>query len=235
MSATDERTGVEVLDRIPVHFDLNELLGKLHVAKGSSDAKDIEQLAKKAASVARPKAVCKVSYLEERGHDTVKIDGVIFASRVLRINLDGVERVFPYVATCGGELDELLGMVDDLMARFCLDTIKDIALTASREYLSRHLKKRYAPGRMSRMNPGSGTKDLWPIEQQRHLFSIFGNVEKLIGVRLTESSLMIPNKSVSGIFFPTEITFEACQLCPREVCQGRRAPYDEKLVRSYNM
>ena len=84
---------------------------------------------------------------------------------------------------------------------------------------------------MSAMNPGS--LEDWPISEQRQLFSILGDVESLIGVRLTDSFLMLPIKSVSGVYFPKEITFQSCQLCPRERCQGRRAPYDEKLKGKY--
>lgn len=87
---------------------------------------------------------------------------------------------------------------------------------------------------MSRMAPGSGAADVWPITQQKELFSIFGNVENLIGVRLTDTCLMIPIKSVSGIFFQTETTFETCQLCPREACVGRRVSYDPDLVKKYS-
>jgi hypothetical protein len=45
--------------------------------------------------------------------------------------------------------------------------------------------------------------------------------------------LMIPVKSVSGIFFPTEIKFESCQLCPVARCTGRRAHYDPDLEKKY--
>ena len=86
---------------------------------------------------------------------------------------------------------------------------------------------------MSRMAPGSGAADVWPIAQQKELFSIFGNVEDLIGVKLTDRYLMIPIKSVSGILFETETTFVTCQLCPREACIRRRAPYDPQLVEKY--
>ena len=40
---------------------------------------------------------------------------------------------------------------------------------------------------------------------------------------------MKPIKSVSGIWFPTEESFESCRLCPREQCRGRRTPYDKNL------
>lgn len=205
----------------------------MHVAKESQDARGLQDLAERAAAVARPKALYKICYVEKRGYDSVAIDGVTFASRVLRVNLDKVERAFPYVATCDTEVDEVVAGVDDFMVRFWLDTVKEMALTASRTYLTSHLKRRYALRQTSMMNPGWGARDLWPIEQQRALFLILDPVEDLVGVRLTDSFLMIPNKSVSGILFPTEFGFEACPLCPRDVCPSRRAPYDESLARSY--
>jgi len=67
----------------------------------------------------------------------------------------------------------------------------------------------------------------------RDRFSIFGDTQEIIGVRLNDSLLMIPRKSVSGIYFPTEIKFYNCQLCPRQKCIGRQAPYDPKLTESY--
>jgi hypothetical protein len=77
------------------------------------------------------------------------------------------------------------------------------------------------------MSPGSLGE--WPLSQQRPLFASLGDVAGAIGVRLSESLLMVPAKSVSGVCFPTEESFESCQLCPREDCPGRRAPYDETL------
>jgi hypothetical protein len=77
------------------------------------------------------------------------------------------------------------------------------------------------------MAPGSLTD--WPLREQRPLFALLGDTEALVGVRLTDSCLMLPNKSVSGIRFPTEKHFESCQLCPRPDCPGRRAPYDADL------
>jgi hypothetical protein len=44
---------------------------------------------------------------------------------------------------------------------------------------------------------------------------------------------MIPTKSVSGIYFPTEITFYSCQLCPPKASDGRKAPYDERKAKEY--
>ncbi len=224
---------MEILDHVPIDLDTDTLLRKLRIDKESRNAEDIRGLIETVAPVLKPKALYEVSYIHHKTYDTVDIGGVVFRSRVLRVNLDKAERVFPYVATCGREVDEIVAPPGDLLRQFWLDSIKETALHAMREYLADHLGERYALGGLSRMSPGSGSQDLWPIEQQEQLFSLLGNVEDLIGVRLTESFLMIPIKSVSGIYFPTEIRFESCQLCPRKVCPSRRAPYDEDLVASY--
>ena len=64
---------------------------------------------------------------------------------------------------------------------------------------------------------------------EKVLFDLLGEAPAAIGVKLLDSMLMTPTKSVSGIRFPTEETFESCQLCPMENCPNRRAPYDESL------
>lgn len=224
---------MEVLDNIPFELNFDALLSRLHLEKESNYTKEVQRLVEAVEPIITPKALYEVAYIQDKGYDTVTIGGVTFTSRVLRVNLDQVERVFPYVATCGKEIDEIKFASDDFLNRFFLDTIKQMALDASMGYLNDYLKREYALGKMSGMSPGAAAADVWPIEQQKQLFSVFGNVEDLIDVKLTDSGLMIPTKSVSGIFFPTEIPFESCQLCPREKCPGRRAPYDKNLETRY--
>ena len=90
----------------------------------------------------------------------------------------------------------------------------------------------YNINKTASMQPGSGDISVWPIEQQKELFQLFGDVEKFIGVRLTESFLMFPVKSISGIIFPTEIDFKSCELCYRKKCPRRRLPFNKDLWQS---
>lgn len=39
--------------------------------------------------------------------------------------------------------------------------------------------------------------------------------------------LMTPNKTVSGITFTTDGDFRTCQVCHRQDCPSRSAPFDE--------
>lgn len=85
------------------------------------------------------------------------------------------------------------------------------------------------------MSPGSGGKGVWGIQQQKEFFELFDGEEKTIGVELTKDFLMVPNKSVSGIIYPTDISFESCQLCHRENCPSRQASYDPQLAEEYSL
>lgn len=228
---------MEVLNSIPINLDLEAVLKRMWVRnKSESIVKNVQEMIDIARPIAKPKAIYEVCYVDNKNGDSLEIGGVRFTSRVLRVNLDKVERVFPYVVTCGREVDEIDIPSTDFIKGYYLDQIKETVLFLARKYLEDYLKRNYALGQVSRMAPGAGSLEDWPLTQQEGLFSIFGGrekVENLIGVKLTDRFLMVPIKSVSGIFFPTEVRFEACQLCPREGCFGRRAPYDPELVKKY--
>ena len=223
---------MEAITDIPFELDTEALCSSARIDPESGEAAEFLDLVARARKVARPKALYKEAYIEETAEDTVTVDGVVFTSRALRKNLDGVRRVFPYVATCGGEVDQIDLPDGDLLSVFWLDGIKAALLGVSICHLTRLLDRKYGLEKTANMSPGSGDASVWPIQQQRELFSLFGDVEKLIGVRLTDSFLMLPNKTVSGIRFPTEIDFQSCQLCRRENCVGRRAPFDRELWES---
>ncbi len=126
---------MEILNDIPFELDTAILLSKVHIKKGSKDAEELQNLLKTITSIVKPKAIYKVSYIQSKGYDTVKIEGVVFTSRVLRVNLDKAERIFPFIATCGRELDKAMNSSDDFIRQFWLDTIKGMALEASVKYL----------------------------------------------------------------------------------------------------
>jgi hypothetical protein len=216
-----------VLSQIPFRIDAPLLLKALHLEAGSDDSAGLDSMVREAEAIARPRATYKVAYIESRSDGHVVIDGVTLASRVMAVNLEHVHRVFAYVATCGLELEQWADAKQDILEHYWADAIMLQEVRVAMTYLNEHLQERFRPGTLARMNPGS-LQD-WPLREQGPLFSIVGDVEQAIGVRLTDSFLMIPRKSVSGIQFPTEQSYENCQLCDRQPCPGRRAPYDATL------
>ncbi len=192
------------------------------------DRREFQKMLDLASKIALPKAVYLEGYVDERGEDFVIINGVRFTSNVLKKNLDKIDRVFVYIATCGKELDSV-NFSGDFLKEYWWDEIKACYLNVARKGLIEYLKKRFLLKKTATMVPGGGESGIWPIEQQKELFSLFGNVEELIGVKRTDSFLMIPNKSVSGILFPVEKDYSGCMLCRRKNCPGRSAEFDENL------
>ena len=93
------------LQDIPFSLDAELLMRQQRVQPGTDNARAFAELLAKVREVGRPKAIYDVCYIEEKADDSVVLNGVRLTSRALRRNLDPVERVFPYVATCGTEAD----------------------------------------------------------------------------------------------------------------------------------
>jgi hypothetical protein len=223
---------MEILDNIPLELKSEDVMESLKLGKkGPSMGDMVEEILEDLIPIAKPKALYKESYIGKRGENTVEIDGVEFKSSILLQNLEIAERVFPYVVTSGRELEAIEISKEDMMKLFLYDAVKELILERAFYFFEDYLKNNYALGLMSRMNPGSLND--WPVSQQKYLFQLFGDVEALIGVRLTQSYLMDPIKSVSGIYFPTEILFQSCMLCKRESCHKRKAPYDPEMEKQY--
>jgi hypothetical protein len=221
-----------VLTDIPFNLDIPALLKKLRIDGRPEYGERCARLAREAVSLARPKAAYRLSFIESMGENSVVVDGVTLTSRVLRVNVADVHRAFPFVATCGEELASWSQSIDDMLEGFWADAIMEEALRTAFDAATEHLVQRYQLAGTGMMNPGSLPD--WPIEQQSALFRLLGEASEKIGVRLTDSFLMVPIKSVSGLRFATETRFENCQLCPRDPCPNRRAPFDPGLHERYS-
>jgi hypothetical protein len=221
-----------ILDNIQISLDADAVKTRLRL-KRDSDLKALYDLVAAAQFWVAPRVLYKSCYIDEKLAEGVIADGRRLNSRVLRKNLDKVERIFPFVITIGSKFTEKMDACSDLLEKFYLDTIGNVALNQVRLALKNHLKTEYAVEKTAFMAPGSLPD--WPIEEQKPLFELLGDVPAAIGVKLTESFLMLPAKSVSGIYFPTETSFFSCQLCPRERCDSRKAKYNAKLAKDYGI
>lgn len=188
-------------------------------------ADELEEMIDEALPLADPLVlfgVCPVAADSEQ----VSVNGVIIPSQLAFDKLSGKNRCFPYICTCGPALEAWSQQyAGDLLAEYWADEIKKYFLMRIRVELTNFVKEHYKTGgHLASLNPGSIAA--WPISGQTELFAILGGrdfVQQQIGVIYTDSFLMLPSKSVSGIAFESETFYENCQYCPIENCPSRRA------------
>jgi len=158
-----------------------------------------EAVIDEAEALLSPAAIYSVVDVVELNHLTVRFAGGEFEGSLVQRSLAGAEQFYVAVCTIGktleGRVDQL--MKEDPVRAIALDgagitALRKVSLTVE-DLISRETCELGLSLGM-RAQPG---QEGWPIEQQREVFRILPGEE--IGVRLTESCLMIPRKSVSFV------------------------------------
>ena len=135
----------------------------------------------------------------------------------IRRHLDGCERAVLLAATVSAEADKLIRQtaVTDMAAALAVDCLCSTAVEQVCDRAEEEIFSEVdAPFRTWRFSPGYG--DL-PISLQRD-FLLALNAQRRIGLTVTESSLLVPSKSVTAIIGisdqpPTSQTERGCASC----------------------
>ncbi len=216
-----------VLDKLIFKSDCDQMIKKMHLKEGRPETDRFREMAVAAEKLAKPKAFYKISRIQSRNQNSVIIDNQELESLVLRVNTEKLNRVFPFVVTCGTELTEWADGFSDMLDKLFADEIKMTALRIAMAQLEKDVEVRFNTGALSQMNPGS--LEDWSIYEQKKLFALLGEEVSKVGVELLSSMVMYPDKSESGIFFEKEKKFTNCRLCPVEKCPSRKALFDSGL------
>ncbi len=228
-------TDIKVLYDIPVKLDFSRLLMRLRFQDLPASIERVEdkavRLIEKSGQIVKPEAIYKVSTVTHKSDGSLAIDGVCFNNPLLRVNLRQVDRVYPFIVTIGKDLDSLQPQAGDRVEGYCLDIIKAMALDEAVDYLKNYLIRRYHLDLVWSLSPGE--YQAWPASDRKPLYSLLTRSPDLIGVKLGDDNELGPRFSSLGILYSTEMEFESCQLCAKEPCMMRRAPYSLELARKY--
>lgn len=167
-----------------------------------------------------------LSMLQDEDH-TIDLSCFRTQSRSLEKNLRGCSRVIVMAATIGSKVDLLL-------RRYSLtQTSRGVVMQAASagfieswcNLICDRLKTEYAKKGLflrPRFSPGYGD---FPLENQKDIFQAL-QVEKRVGIALTDSLLMLPSKSVTAVIGAgSENLFcvrEGCEVCTKSNCLYRR-------------
>ncbi|MBN1298701.1 MAG: hypothetical protein JW997_03325 [Actinobacteria bacterium] len=221
-----EKIKLDIPEDIGKDF-LTKLMGGMLIPKMEEMLEEKKEICLKSIS---PKAVYdSFEILEIKGDIVHFRNGSSFNGPNVSKILKGSEVASIFICTLGADVDNEIKKVSesgDSLSTIIMDAITTSILGLLGEYMGKLIRKEglrqsnwsstcsYSPGQYK-----------WTIEEQKILFSMVDGSK--IGVKLNESFLMLPFKSISGVYgFGYEANIDktrvACDLCPREDCIGRR-------------
>lgn len=175
---------------------------------------------------AAPRAVWREYPLSIRGH-VLDMTCLQTESKSLERNLKDCERILLFGATLGSQVDVLLQRYGRIqMSKAVVMQAASVAMLESFcDEKNEELKQQYlAQGwyLRPRFSPGYGD---FPLECQRHIVPAL-ELDKRIGVTLTDSLLMAPSKSVTAVIgasrLPRQCSVQGCEVCEKRDCEYRR-------------
>jgi len=214
-----------VVDHIPVEYDEEDLWRKLHVETLKGKKKEIASLIEESRELIKPKAVYTYLEVVRIEENSIRLEsGDVLNGVILADMLRCGQKIAPYVVTIGPKLEDRASNLtgNNVLLAFLLDKIGNYAVEIAKENI-RSLVEKTLGDKVSNFDPGEGTGKLFGIKQQAVLFQILQPFNS-IGVRLTPSYLMLPKKSMSGVFAVTDQEYIACQYCPRK-CEDRASGF----------
>ena len=145
-----------------------------------------------------------------------------FVSRKMR----RATRAAFFVCTAGpavSERIEALNQESDVMGAYVADILGTLLVERIAEYVHRRVGEEAAEEGLKVTNMYSPGYCDWNVEEQHALFGLFP--EGICGVRLKESGLMVPVKSISGLIgIGRDVTYDPnrCAGCDRTDCIYRQ-------------
>lgn len=143
-----------------------------------------------------------VSMAEETGRaDGLLVDGVFYSMQpLITSQLRKAQEAALFVCTIGADMENwsasLFSEKDAVTGHF-IDTIASAVVEKTADYLHLHIEKQMLSHSLRITNRYSPGYCGWVVAEQHLLFSSFP--PGFCGVTLTDSALMVPKKSVSGI------------------------------------
>ena len=142
--------------------------------------------------------------------------------------LKGSERFCVFAATTGTLFQDFQNEIkakDDILQTFILDVIGSCIAEKAGDIMETLLEKEIVNNRHThRFSPGYCG---WPLTDQKLLFELLGGTPS--GITLSETCLMSPVKSISGIIgIGKEVNEKqyGCNFCELETCYKRKKTYD---------
>ena len=149
------------------------------------------------------------------------------AGKIICRQLRGAQKFAVFVATVGPGYFQWTDAVkrrDDMFQAYAMDCVGSQIVESVADYMETVLQNEIEPAGFKRTNRFSPGYCGWHVSAQPALFSLFPE-QNPCGIELTESCLMLPMKSVSGVIgIGPDVRYlpYTCGICDKKDCYKRR-------------
>ncbi len=159
--------------------------------------------------------------------DIITIGNVDFnVGKIIVSQLKKSDQFVLFAASAGAELNEYMEVAkqeDDMLRLYIADSLGSIIAECTADKMEQELSKQISSEGYKHTNRFSPGYCGWLVNEQQKLFSFLPPYT--CGITLTESSLMLPVKSVSGILGIGRNVSKrgyACDICNYKNCYNRK-------------
>ncbi|HZJ75421.1 MAG TPA: vitamin B12 dependent-methionine synthase activation domain-containing protein [Clostridia bacterium] len=207
--------------------------------QGEPDIKSrilLEEAAEEVLKVSTPRIIDRVCHIEKGNRLFLRDTFIELNGRAIKALLHACDRSLIFCATLGADVDALIRQwqVRDISFALALDACANLAVESLCDIKNDAIKIEYELNELyvtDRFSPGYGD---FPLETQSSLCAALDTARK-IGVFLSESNLMIPQKSITAVIGISEspqksrnsgclgcIKFNSCRFRERGItCYGQ--------------
>ncbi|MDK2905760.1 MAG: hypothetical protein PWR12_1836 [Eubacteriaceae bacterium] len=186
-----------IFEEFPFSYDMESLDRELHLRGNEAMLDILEELYEGVEKITKPKAIYFEAKITEKKDDYVKVDDVMFASKLLHGYVAEGDIVYPYIVTAGTEIDEFYQGLKDSMELFLIDEVMNLLVNTGKGFVADAVKKESGWQQTQDYVPGNGEE--WSTEEQSRLFEMFKGETKKIGVTLGDNFFVLPGRSTIGI------------------------------------
>ncbi len=210
---------MSILENIKIEFDPARLATDMHLDINMPEFLEFKELIEQAKSIAAPRVL--ISELAVIGADDSRLISSAgeFNCSLLAQLAGKCKFIFPFIATCGKEMENIGSDISDPLQLYWVDFLKEYALETAFQKAKAETSKKCHGQIITSLIPIDD--ELWPLSGLREIFGVFtaSDIERL-GVELTEYLYIKPTKSRAGVFFPTDKELDLCSLCNLKKCKS---------------
>lgn len=213
-----------------LQLDMNEVyrhLGQGQYIPGPDVVEAVEGVVNEIAQVCRPQCGYEVFTAGDIGKTDMTIEGRTFnTGPVITRNFRGAEYIVLFVSTAGNEFDEWQKEIKaegDIWREFMADAVGSEIAEAAARIAGTKISEYFAAKGMGISNAFSPGYCGWHVREQEMFFSLLP--PEPCGIKLNDSCLMTPIKSVSGFIGagPDMVKKDySCAVCEKKDCYKNR-------------